>query len=176
MDSEFFSEDLSLKLIQRLRERKRKIVFAESCTAGLLASTLGRYTGVSSVLCGSAVTYRNLTKSGWLGVDLSILEDQNIGPVSEIVARQMAWGVLQKTEEADISVSVTGFLGPESPEGDGQVFSAICQRGQEQNQIVVHEYQLPEQYPLGQEEQTLRTCRQDDLVSRIFQDLLNQLK
>ena len=78
------------QLLNELIRLRKRIVFAESCTAGLLAATLGQIAGVSEVLCGSAVTYRNLTKANWLGIDPALLDNPHIGPVSEIVARQMA--------------------------------------------------------------------------------------
>ncbi|TWT56756.1 Nicotinamide-nucleotide amidohydrolase PncC [Thalassoglobus neptunius] len=114
---------------ERLIKLQTRVVFAESCTSGLIAATLSRYPGVSDVLCGSCVTYRNATKQQWLGVDGNALDDPNVGPVSQIVSEQMARGVLSRTPEAEIAVSITGHLGPNAPEKlDGIAYSTICFR------------------------------------------------
>lgn len=107
----------------------KKIVFAESCTSGLLAASLSRISGISEYLCGSFATYRNDSKVNWLGVSRSDLDDPQIGPVSETVALQMATGALSRTPEADLAVSITGHLGPGAPqELDGIAYSAIASR------------------------------------------------
>jgi len=105
-----------------------KIVFAESCTAGLISATLARTPGASNFHCGSAVVYRLDTKTHWLSVPASMLIDP--GAVSEPVAASMAEGALAHTPEADLAVSITGHLGPNAPESqDGLVFVAIALRG-----------------------------------------------
>lgn len=115
------------KLARLLEERDVKIVFAESCTGGLLSAALTRIPGISRYLCGSAVAYQVETKSAWLGISQRLLK--NPGPVSVEVARAMAEGALANTPHADIAASVTGYLGPESPEGkDGLVYSAVSMR------------------------------------------------
>jgi nicotinamide-nucleotide amidase len=104
-----------------------KIVFAESCTGGLISASLARSPGISQVHCGSAVVYRPETKSEWLGVAAPMLNEP--GPVSEPVARAMAAGVLERTPEADMAVSITGHLGPNAPDTqDGLVYVGIAIR------------------------------------------------
>lgn len=106
-----------------LQRVQRRIVFAESCTAGLVSATLGRIPGISQWLCGSAVVYRLDTKHRWLGVSQADLIQP--GPVSPQVAEAMARGVLERTPEADLAVAVTGHLGPDAPlEQDGLVYLA----------------------------------------------------
>ena len=110
-----------------LARRNATVVFAESCTGGLVAASLAQVPGISDFLCGSAVTYRNQTKHGWLEVPAEHLADP--GPVSELVAREMALGVLRQTPEANVGVSVTGHLGPRAPEHlDGLVYIARVRR------------------------------------------------
>lgn len=111
-----------------LMKSQTKIVFAESCTAGLISATLARVPGISDVHCGSAVVYRLATKTRWLGVPEPMLDDP--GPVSEPVARAMAEGVLSQTPEAKMSAAITGHLGPGAPpDQDGQIFVGIAVRG-----------------------------------------------
>jgi nicotinamide-nucleotide amidase len=105
-----------------------KVVFAESCTGGLVSGALSKIPGISNHHCGGVVVYRNETKMAWLEIPATILAKP--GPVSEEVARLMAERVLKKTPEADIAVSVTGHLGPHAPAAlDGVVFSAAARRG-----------------------------------------------
>jgi PncC family amidohydrolase len=114
-------------LAKVLAEKRLKVIFAESCTAGLVSASLARVPGISDYLCGSAVVYRESTKLAWLSVSPSDLE--RFTAVSEPVASQMALGALDKTPEADVAAAVTGHLGPNAPEGfDGVVFVAVAQR------------------------------------------------
>lgn len=104
-----------------LKRTSQRVVFAESCTAGLVSAQLASVAGISEFHCGSLVTYRNRSKQDWLSVPATLLADP--GPVSEIVAGSMAEGALQRTREAGIAVSVTGHLGPDAPPRlDGLVF------------------------------------------------------
>jgi PncC family amidohydrolase len=121
------------RLIDALRDRGWRIVFAESCTAGLVAATLAEIPGVSEFLCGSAVTYREQTKHLWLGVEQAALDQYTA--VSSHVTAAMAEHVLNKTPEATIGVAVTGHLGPDAPaELDGVVFISTAVRGSQQTQ------------------------------------------
>lgn len=120
--------DPSRAVARRLAAAGVRVVFAESCTAGLVAATLARVPGISAHLCGSAVTYRDRTKQDWLGLSRSLLADP--GAVSERAARQMARGVLVRTAEAQLALSVTGHLGPHAPpELDGVIYVGWARRG-----------------------------------------------
>lgn len=122
-----------------LQERNLKIVFAESCTGGLIAATLTRIPGISSYLCGSAVVYQIATKANWLGIAEDMLDDP--GPVSPEVAQAMAEGVLRKTPQADLAASVTGHLGPDAPEGqDGLIYVAVAVRGAD---VAIEHFLIP---------------------------------
>jgi PncC family amidohydrolase len=120
------------RVAELLKQTNHKIVFAESCTAGLVATSLSRIPGVSAWHCGAMVTYRNETKAAYLGISPKALKRP--GPVSEVVARQMAEGVLGKTPEATIAASITGHLGPNAPSKlDGVVYAAIAQSSASRN-------------------------------------------
>jgi len=110
-----------------LQATHRKVVFAESCTGGLVSGALTAVPGISDFHCGGVVTYRNETKTAYLGIPADVLKDP--GPVSSEVAELMATRVLEKTPEADVAVSVTGHLGPNAPAKlDGRVYSAVAWR------------------------------------------------
>ena len=110
-----------------LKQQNLKVVFAESCTGGLVAGALTQVPGISHHHCGGVVVYRNATKRAYLGISAGLLK--NPGPVSETIAREMATRVLKLTPEADISAAVTGHLGPGAPpELDGVAYIAIARR------------------------------------------------
>jgi nicotinamide-nucleotide amidase len=105
------------------------IASAESCTGGLIANRITDVPGASEVFTHGFVTYANEAKSGVLGVSEQDIETH--GAVSEVVARAMADGALQKSG-ASISVSVTGIAGPgggsdEKPMGTAWI--AVAMRG-----------------------------------------------
>jgi PncC family amidohydrolase len=116
------------RVARLLRQTGSKVVFAESCTGGLVSGALTRFAGISDYHCGGVVVYRNQTKRAWLDIPAALLEDP--GPVSREVAEEMAARVLAMTPEADVAASVTGHLGPNAPAGlDGLVFAAVAWRG-----------------------------------------------
>lgn len=119
--------EIAAEVARLLGKSNRKVVFAESCTAGRIAATLGSVPGISRFLCGSAVVYREQTKTAWLDVDPKTLAEHSA--VSEQATRQITQGVLEKTPEADISLGITGHLGPDAGENDGLVFLEIRGRG-----------------------------------------------
>jgi len=115
------------RLVQSLERLDYKIVFAESCTAGLVAAALVRIPGVSEHLCGTAAVYRNATKTAWLDIPADLLEKHSA--VSPEVTAQMAERVLLKTPEADLSAAVTGYLGPVlPPDEEGLIYVAVALR------------------------------------------------
>ena len=161
-----------------LRQSGTRVVFAESCTAGLVSAALGRMSGISNFHCGSAVVYRLDTKTRWLGVSEQLLCDE--GAVSAAVAQEMAIGVLERTPEADLSAAITGHLGPNAPpEQDGLVFVALARRSLPGAvaTIALFERRLPQQIPETNSEgaETLREWRQwkgTELVLSLLRDEL----
>jgi PncC family amidohydrolase len=126
---------LARRLASVLAEKQLRLVLAESCTAGLVAATLGQIPGISDYLCGSAVVYRESTKRDWLEVPARAIEQHTA--VSEPVAQAMARGALRITPEADVSAAVTGHLGPKAPaQFDGLVIIAVAARSEGDVRIV----------------------------------------
>ena len=97
------------ELIEKLRTQKQTVGFGESCTGGLLSSTVAAVPGVSDVFLGGIVSYANQAKVDLLGVSSSLLKTE--GAVSDKVARQMAQGVRNQLK-CDWSAAVTGIAGP----------------------------------------------------------------
>jgi nicotinamide-nucleotide amidase len=119
--------DKAQQLAATLETTGTQLVLAESCTAGLVASTLASVPGISEHFCGSMVVYQIPTKLAWLEPDIEI-DENNV--VSEETALAMAWGVLLKTLHATVAAAITGHLGPnaEPPELDGIAWIAIVAR------------------------------------------------
>ncbi len=103
------SQGLVEKLGDLLLKKNLSISFAESCTAGLLASMLVGYPSISKVFSSSFVTYSNASKNKELNVRLQTLE--KYGAVSQEVCQEMAYGLYKKTG-CDIAVSISGIAGP----------------------------------------------------------------
>ena len=115
------------RVARLLKANSRKVVFAESCTGGLVSGALTAIPGISDHHCGGMVVYRNETKTVYLDIPAKIIQD--FGPVSARVTELMARKVLEKTPEADVAVAVTGHLGPNAPSKlDGQVFAVVAWR------------------------------------------------
>ena len=128
-------------LAAQLATNQQRIVFAESCTAGMAAALLGGCPGISAWLCGSAVTYREATKTQWLDTDPALLEQ--FSAESAEATQQMVEAVLKKTAEANLAAAITGHLGPQAPIAiDGKIFMAVAIRKQGQIDIRQLEYQL----------------------------------
>ena len=87
------------------------LALAESCTGGLVASTLVDEAGSSGYFDRAFITYSAEAKHEQLGVELGLIERD--GVVSESVAAAMAIGAL-KNSRANIALAVTGVAGPEA--------------------------------------------------------------
>ena len=96
-------------LIKILSKRKLKISFAESCTGGLLASTITSISGASKVFDLSFVTYSNQAKIKILKINKNIIN--TYGAVSHQCCSAMVKN-LSRISKAEINVSITGIAGP----------------------------------------------------------------
>mgnify|MGYP001239660487 FL=1 len=107
MDEEV--QALAARLVRRLKSVNATITIAESCTGGLLASTLTDISGASEWFNQSWVCYSYDSKVNELDVERNILETK--GAVNAAVAIQMADGA-RKRSGADLAISITGIAGP----------------------------------------------------------------
>ena len=96
-------------LIKILAKKKLKISFAESCTGGLLASTITSISGASKVFTLGLVTYSNQAKIKVLKVNKDII--RRYGAVSPECCYAMVKN-LSRISKANINVSITGIAGP----------------------------------------------------------------
>ena len=96
-------------LIKLLNKKKLKISLAESCTGGLLASSITSISGASKVFNLGFVTYSNQAKIKVLKVNKNVIK--KYGAVSHECCSAMVKN-LSKISRANINVSITGIAGP----------------------------------------------------------------
>ena len=113
------------QIVKYLIEHGISISTMESCTSGLLASTITDYEGSSAVFKGAFITYSNEAKV-MQGVPAELIEEY--GVYSREVAEGMA-RACRDAYQAEIGVGVTGTTGNIDPENadsiPGEIFYTI---------------------------------------------------
>ena len=100
---------LSQRIVKLLSKKRLKISFTESCTGGLLSSSITSVSGSSNVFTLGLVTYSNQAKINILKVPKRIIMKH--GAVSYETCLSMVKN-LYKISKTNISVSITGVAGP----------------------------------------------------------------
>ena len=100
---------LSQKLVKLLSKKRLKISFVESCTGGLLSSSITSISGSSKIFTLGLVTYSNKSKMNILKIPKKII--MNHGAVSYETCLHMVRN-LNKISKTNISLSITGVAGP----------------------------------------------------------------
>ena len=100
---------ISQKLVKLLHKKKLKVSFAESCTGGLLSSSITSINGSSKVFILGLVAYSNQSKMNILKVPKKTITKH--GAVSYETCLSMVKN-LNKISKTNISVSITGIAGP----------------------------------------------------------------
>lgn len=103
-------------LLKKFLQYKLTVAFAESCTAGLLASEFTKGVGSSEVLLGSVVTYHPVAKQRLLGVKKETLAMYTAE--SQQVTNEMVQGLHKHLPAADVCVAVTGLCGDGASESN----------------------------------------------------------
>jgi len=93
-----------------LRDKKKRIGTAESCTGGYIAHMITSEPGSSAIFNGSVVSYANRVKMDVLNVNEQTLID--FGAVSEETVKKMVKGAL-KLLEVDYCIATSGIMGPD---------------------------------------------------------------
>lgn len=101
--------DEAYQVIQYLKQERKTLATAESCTGGLLGKLLTDVPGASAVYLGGVISYAYEVKERLLGVDHGILQTQ--GAVCTTVVCQMAEGA-RSCFNADVALAITGNAGP----------------------------------------------------------------
>jgi len=105
-------DEKSLEMVigQLLKERKKTLSTAESCTGGKIAQMITSIPGSSSYYKGSVIAYDNSVKRDLLEIPEEMLK--KYGAVSEKVVESMAKGV-RKLLKSDYSAATSGIAGPD---------------------------------------------------------------
>ena len=97
------------KVVKLLGKKNLKISFAESCTGGLLSSSITSVSGSSKVFALGLVAYSNQSKNNILKIPKKIL--RKYGAVSYETCLSMVKN-LSKISKTEVSLSITGIAGP----------------------------------------------------------------
>jgi PncC family amidohydrolase len=127
---------LSQKIVKLLSKKKLKLSSAESCTGGLLSSSITSISGSSKVFTLGLVTYSNQAKIKILKVPKKIIMKH--GAVSYETCLTMV-KKLNKISKTNICVSITGVAGPKGgtkKKPVGLVYIGIKKR----NKIIIKKY------------------------------------
>ena len=96
-------------LVKKLIKKRIKVSFAESCTGGMLASSITSVNGASKVFNLGFITYSNQAKIKILKINKKIIK--RYGAVSAECCKAMVVN-LSKISKANINISITGIAGP----------------------------------------------------------------
>ena len=143
-------------LVEILLKNNMTISFAESCTGGMLASTLINVSGSSNVINESYVTYSEEAKMRILGVSKETLNKYTV--YSSEVAEEMAEG-LKKVTHANVCASVTGKAEDES----GICKCDYC--------IIVNDSKVLENVSFQGSRNQVRTMQTKHIMNRIIEIL-----
>tara|TARA_B100000989_G_scaffold285308_1_gene252884 strand:- start:415 stop:879 length:465 start_codon:yes stop_codon:yes gene_type:complete len=97
------------KIILTLIKKNISISIAESCTGGLISSSITKINGASKIFSCGIISYSNISKFKYLSVSKRTLN--KFGAVSSNVATEMIDG-LYNMEKSQITISTTGIAGP----------------------------------------------------------------
>lgn len=143
-------------LVELLLKNNMTISFAESCTGGMLASTLINVSASSNVINESYVTYSEEAKMRILGVSKETLNKYTV--YSSEVAEEMAEG-LKKVTHANVCASVTGKAEDES----GICKCDYC--------IIVNDSKVLENVSFQGSRNQVRTMQTKHIMNRIIEIL-----
>ena len=143
-------------LVELLLKNNMTISFAESCTGGMLASTLINVSGSSNVINESYVTYSEEAKMRILGVSKETLNKYTV--YSSEVAEEMEEG-LKKVTHANVCASVTGKAEDES----GICKCDYC--------IIVNDSKVLENVSFQGSRNQVRTMQTKHIMNRIIEIL-----
>ena len=100
---------LNKKVILLIKRKKMKLAIAESCTGGMLSSSITSVSGSSKIFTMGLVTYSNQSKTGILKVPQKIIK--KYGAVSVQCCLAMV-NNLNKISQSKVCISITGIAGP----------------------------------------------------------------
>lgn len=117
-------KEKAYQVVEILKKRRKTLSVAESCTGGLISSSITDIPGASKVFVGATVVYATEMKRKILGIPQEVFAH---GVISSEMASAMAQAVKSLTG-SDYSVAITGNLGPDTMEGKpkGLIYIAVA--------------------------------------------------
>lgn len=117
--------EIAQQVINRLRQSGKTLSTAESCTGGLIASSITDIPGASKVFLGGMVLYATEIKYRLLGISEEVF-------IHGVISHQMAAAMASKIRiltGSDYSIATTGNLGPDTMEGKpkGLIYIAVAE-------------------------------------------------
>ena len=101
--------NLNRKVVALLKKKRIKLAIAESCTGGMLSSSITSISGSSKIFNMGLVTYSNMSKNLLLKIPKQIIKKH--GAVSSQCCSYMV-NNLSKIAKVTIAISITGIAGP----------------------------------------------------------------
>ncbi|GAB5045690.1 CinA family protein [Thermodesulfovibrio sp. TK110] len=114
---------IAFNIVKKFTEKQKTFSIAESCTGGLIASSITDIPGASKVFVAGFVVYATEMKKRILKISD---ETFKYGVISREMAEAMAKAVRSITH-SDYSIATTGNLGPDTMEGKpkGLIYIAV---------------------------------------------------
>ena len=125
-------EPMQVVIGKILKEKKKTVSTAESCTGGYIAHLLTLVPGSSKYYEGSIVSYSYNVKETLLGVHENTLN--TFGAVSEQTVQEMLKGLLLKLN-TDYGIAVSGIMGPDGGTDDKPVGTVWMAVGNKENYL-----------------------------------------
>jgi nicotinamide-nucleotide amidase len=129
-------ETIEFQVGKMLKQQRKTLATAESCTGGKIAAVLTSIPGASDYFKGSVVSYATEAKTDVLGIPESVIKEFSV--VSEAVASAMALRVRQ-IMNTDYAIATTGNAGPTKGDENaeiGTVFIALATP----DEVIVEKY------------------------------------
>ena len=157
------NKGIEFELMDLLIKNNMIISCAESCTGGLIISSLINVSGASQVIKESYVTYSNESKVNILNVNLETIEKYHVESIE--VAKEMVLGLFNITN-ADVCLSVTGFAGG----NDSLKTDGLCYYG-----IKVYDTLVLEQAQVTGDRNTARYNQKEHILKRVMEIIKDSL-
>ena len=137
-------ESLAESTAKAFMRHQKTLALAESCTGGMLASSLVSIPGASKFFLGSFVTYSNQAKIKTFRIPPIAMD--RYGAVSKEIGLAMARGAREELG-ADIGFSITGIAGPDGGRDEkpvGLVWFSLSTKDEEQSLSKVFKFATQE--------------------------------
>lgn len=120
-------QELNTFVVEKMIANNLTLSLVESCSGGHIASSITDVSGSSKVLNQSQVLYTSLSKAEFLNCHIEEIPKDGI---DYNLTQKLALESLSKCK-TDISLAITGALGPTAPEGVevGEVYISVANKG-----------------------------------------------